>query len=101
MGLEEIIGGLDLFCLTNTDMCCTEQGEAGFWYFPDGTTIPRNTSGVGYRREEGLVALMYSGMSTPPPSGLYRCEIQDSSGGTVILFAGIYDNELGSNMNCH
>ena len=99
VNLEDITGGSDLLCLTNTATCCrgrdTGSTGVGFWYFPDGSVVPSdNSNGLSRDRGTSFVALTHSG-SGSPPSGLYRCEIPDSEGQTVTLFAGVYRSGLG------
>ena len=87
VSLEEIRGGSDLFCLTNSDTRCSRVGS---WYFPDGSEVPESGDGLRRIRGRSYAALTYTMSPTPPPSGLYRCVIPDSNGQNVILFAGIY-----------
>ena len=49
-------------------------------------------------RGRSFVALTYSGSSSPP-SGLYRCVIPDSNGQSVTLYAGIYGNGRGKEVD--
>ena len=93
--LEQIMGGSDLFCFTNTTQCCNDGNTAGVWHFPNGALVP--DSGSGFSREAGtsFIALAYSSSLTQPPSGLYRCVIPDSAGQSVTLFAGIYGRGEG------
>ena len=83
---EIVLGGNDLFCLTNFDM---GQARMGSWYFPDGREVP-NFPGTGFTQIRGssYVALTYSS-SGSSPTGLYHCEIPDMNGQNVTLFAGV------------
>ena len=83
---EITIRSNDLLCLTNFDM---GSASTGSWYFPDGREISNSGSGFIRIRGSSFVALTSAGL-IPPPSGLYRCEIPDSNGQNVTLFAGIY-----------
>ena len=98
--LEEITGGSDLFCLTNTAACCkhrdTGSGPAGQWFFPNGTQIPNTAPGFSVDRGRGSIALTYTDSPDHhPPLGIYRCVINDSNDDTVTLFAGIYSIDTG------
>ena len=102
--LEEITGGSDLFCLTNTTACCrhihTRSGPAGNWYFPNGTEVPNDNSRFSVDRGNSSVALTYSGMASPTTTGLYRCTIPTAPNNrSVTLIAGIYGNMKGK-PNC-
>ena len=88
---ENITGGNDLFCLTNYD---TGSILVGTWYSPDRSEVSQSGNGYHYIRGKSFVALTHSGSSSPP-SGLYFCEIPDSRGQTVTLFAGLYRSGLG------
>ena len=82
-----------LFCLTNSAFCCRNRdanrtGAIGLWYFPNDTVVPGKSSGINRDRGASFVALNSS--NTDDPTGLYRCEIPDTSGVNRTLFAGIY-----------
>ena len=91
VSLEDIRGGSDLFCLTNSTM---RLDPVGSWYHPDGTKVQESGSGFSHNRGRSFVMLTYSG-SGSPPSGLYRCVIPDSSQQDVTMYVGIYENEQG------
>ena len=67
----------------------------GSWYSPDGNEVPMSGSGLHRIRGISSVAVTYSSSASLPSSGVYRCEIPDSAGQTVTLFAGLYRNGDG------
>ena len=102
MDLDDITTGDGrLFCLTNTASCCRASdtpggvGGVGVWYFPDGTEVPRSSSGFNRDRGTSFVALS-RGSSSNVVTGLFRCEIPDVNGEIVTLIVGIYRSVKGN-----
>lgn len=69
-----------LLCKTDKVGCCKSSLQGEF-YYPDDTLVPVRAIGhpVYRNRGEGYIRLNYYG-SGGAPTGLYRCEIPDSSG---------------------
>ena len=88
---DEFRKDIDLFCVTNYDV---GSSGVGSWYFPNETEVPQSETGLSQYRGRSYVALTHTNSLTPPPSGLYRCVIPDSSGVNMTLFAGIYQGIL-------
>ena len=66
-------------CVTDRKPCCGSQ--IGEWYFPNGTTVPRQHSAAPFYRNEGddgAVNLNRIGSDTVSPSGVFCCEIPDA-----------------------
>ena len=69
-----------LQCVTDRKPCCGSQ--IGEWYFPNGTTVPRQHSAASFYRNEGddgavnLNRISYNAVSL---SGLFCCEIPDAT----------------------
>ena len=88
-----------LFCLTPSLECCgdSETPNAASvtreWYLPDGTPVP--SAGTVFSREQvsSAVALYRSGGTSP--SGVYRCEIPDTSGTSQNIYVGVYSQGAG------
>ena len=86
-----------LICITNKTYCCRredkhniEPGE-GEWYFPDGSKV--SLKGIGddfYRDRHASTIRLNRRNNATMPSGLFRCEVNDSYNVTKNLYVGIY-----------
>ena len=86
-----------LICITNKINCCRredkhndEPGE-GEWYFPDGSKV--SVKGIGddfYRDRHASTIRLNRRNNATMPSGLFRCEVNDSYNVTKNLYVGIY-----------
>ena len=94
-----------LYCVTDNVNCCgtppslPNSGGSGngrgHWYFPHNARIPSSTGRNGRWYGSwltGAVILNYRGNGTNGASGLFRCEVQDSTGNTQQLYICMYDN---------
>ena len=88
-----------LFCLTPSLECCNDSETPNAasvtreWYLPDGIPVP--SAGTVFSREQvsSAVALYRSGGTSP--SGVYRCEIPDTSGTSQNIYVGVYSQGAG------
>ena len=90
-------------CITNLGTCCTSnQGiHRGYWYFPDGDSVPNRSPGINIFEFRGTqrVALRrrHNAMG---PSGLYLCDIPTDDNDLSVretVYVGLYasgGNEL-------
>ena len=96
-----------LYCVTDDVTCCGTPprllssgsggsgNDRGHWYFPHDATIPSSTGHNGRWYASwltGAVLLNYRGDGSNGATGLFRCEIQDSTGTTHHLYTCIYAN---------
>ena len=85
-------------CVTNSTDCCESNQEAG-WYYPNGTQLPTNESGVAFysSKHQGEVQLnRKGGQGAPEDAGIYHCELPDTSGVTHFRYVGIYNRPSGT-----
>lgn len=92
-------GSEALLCATDSTTCCTAESEHdGNWYSPNGSKIgpqiENSTQALYISRNNQTVDLNYMNVSDIP-SGIYRCEIADTSSITNHLYVGIYPQEEG------
>ena len=87
--------GDSLVCVT-TDVntqCCTDIGGVGKWFYPNGSTVPRNVddfnrnSQIHRTGRANQVRLNFRTRQTSP-TGEYTCVVPET-GGSVIQTAGI------------
>ena len=86
-------GSAALLCTSTRQRCCF-SGD-GWWYFPDGSEVERN-SATYYRtrsRSPGTIHLHRNPGATT--TGIFRCEILDGSGDLQSLYVGIYTATTG------
>lgn len=85
-----------LLCLTDKDIYNIQPRE-GQWYFPNGTQVPiKGTGWSYYRSRDTKVVQLHQRNSLSRASGIFRCEVQDVSGLTHTLFAGVFSLQEGS-----
>ena len=85
-------------CVTNNTDCCTNNQEAG-WYYPNGTQLPTNESGVAFYSTKGQGEVRLNrkvGQGSPEDAGIYHCELPDASGVTQFRYVGIYNRPSGT-----
>ena len=93
IGETNTISNTGLQCITDRMPCCAAAGaRAGEWNFPNGTTVP--TQGVATtfyrtRGDDGTVNLNRLNTNVMMPTGLFCCEVPDTSGDTQPLCANI------------
>ena len=86
-----------LICITNKINCCRredkhdiEPGE-GEWYFPDGSKVLVKDGGADFYRDRHASTIRLNRRNDATmPSGLFRCEVNDSYNVTKNLYVGIY-----------
>ena len=87
-------------CHTDVSTCCSSsQGpDRGDWYFPNGSRVPFEGQGdIFERRADQRVDLCRRVGSSPPPPGIYRCDIPISSGEQLPVHVGVYGGNDGGN----
>ena len=100
MTLENIgEGDSSLLCVTNRDGCCSSQegGAAGEWHFPNnGSTVGTNNGGGSFYRNRGpSVVRLNRRHNAMSPTGVFRCEIPDTSNNNQTVYVGVYAAEKG------
>ena len=90
------IGGeyLALQCVTNRENCCNESNTGG-WRDWRGRPVHQGVDGVTclyVTRGDGVISLHRKSGCTPDMSGLWRCDIPDSSGEMQSLYIYISDS---------
>ena len=96
MNIAEVgIGQYALLCMTDKECCCGIPGHRyGEFYYPDGRKVPIEGEGdVFFRdRREKMIRLnrKYGYFIT----GMYRCEIPDSSGTMQKLYFNLSTGDL-------
>ena len=104
MTLTDIGIRLGIYCLTPNLECCSDSETPNTtsvtreWYLPDGRLLTSDNSPFLKNRVSSAVALRRDPF-TPAPSGVYRCEIPDSSGTSQNIYVGIYPQEVGEIRN--
>lgn len=70
-----------LFCRTDNVACCrTPPNNAGQFYFPSGERVRTRRFGQGlYRNRRSQHIRLNRRIGVTTPTGVYRCEIPDSS----------------------
>ena len=95
--LLEQIGEVDsetLVCVTNNTECCSNETVTGEWLFPNGSHIPHSSQGLGFYTSKSSQKV-HLHRKHGSASGIYRCEIPDTSGVQQTLYAGIYSKSSG------
>ena len=85
-------------CMTNSIDCCENNQEAG-WYYPNGTQLSTNESGVAFYsiKDQGEVRLnRKAGQGGPEDAGIYHCALPDASGVIQFRYVGIYNRPSGT-----
>lgn len=80
-----------LLCKTDKIECCrTRPNRIGQFYYPNGVQVPSNNARQGFYRNRGnqLIRLNRRPRTTSP-TGLYRCEVADSSDVMQNIFANL------------
>ena len=80
-----------LRCTTDRVGCCTSEGRAGEFYFPNGEQVPISGNDLSrtYYRFRGDGFIFLNRRSNGILTGQFRCEIPDASGTLVNLFINI------------
>ena len=89
-------GAAALVCTTTYTPCCSSANPETLWYFPNGSPVPNNPALSYHRkrgRDPGRVILVRNFESTT--TGIFHCDIPDTSGFIQSLYVGIYDNSAG------
>ena len=78
-----------LLCVTDRSDCCSSPN--GEFYYPDNTAVGFSNTNPLYRNRGPQVVRLNRRTNTLSPTGVYRCEIPDSSG----RMQNIYINVIG------
>ena len=90
---HDLSGSDSVQCHTQFGNCCRPgYGEiAGYWFFPDGSSLPFGSNNdVYYRREAQRVVLRKK--RDPSVTGLYCCNIPHNFSARETLCVGLYNN---------
>ena len=88
-----------LICLTNRFPCCDDEDES--WYHPDGSRVLAASERVSdnfYQSTFSIQSIFLAGpiFAGNFPSGIFHCEINDTSNTRRKLYIGIYRNGEGN-----
>lgn len=91
-------GDRALFCFTDLSQCCVDESR-GQWLFPDGTTIPLDSTqdklDFSIERGSGFVRLNRKNNATSP-SGMFCCEVPDATSSLIQICINI--NPVGGTL---
>ena len=89
-------GDAGVQCTTDRDGCCSGEGRAGDFYFPNGEKVPVSGNDLlrTYYRNRGSGFIRLNRRSNGVITGLFRCEIPDASETLVDLFINIGNNNI-------
>ena len=79
---------LPLSCTTPVTQCCTSS--QGTWVASNGVQVTTDTSSSVYQEYGRSSIDLYVTSDAMVMSGLYRCDIQNSSGDLVSYFVALY-----------
>ena len=90
----EDIGEKDdaLLCMTNLTACCGQSGNKsvlGNWFFPNGTSVPRNGMQWNFYRTRGQMVVRLN-RRRGGVDGIYSCVIPDSMNVNQTIYIGMY-----------
>ena len=103
--LEDIgEGGAGLHCYTEVATCCRGMdnpngNSSGVWLFPNGEVVGSRSSSrldVFSRTRDRRSVILHRGPEATGPTGIFTCEVPDSSGATQKLYYGIYSRFGGT-----
>ena len=87
-----------LMCYTDKLDCCRGSKAAerlGEWYYPNGIVVRQDSN---FYKNRGLsVVRLYRRMNAIMPTGVFHCEVPDSSGVDHSIYVGVYPREQGNN----
>ena len=91
-------GSAALICTTTASYCCLSI-DGSHWYFPDGSTVQRNSTTYYRTRtigaDTGSATVRLNRIPGATTSGVFRCDIPDVSGDLQSLHVGIYNATTG------
>ena len=88
-----------LFCLTNKIDCCRASGVGGIigeWFFPNGSLLNNEVSGDDIYRGRGPRFVRLHRRNNTQTTGVFHCEVPDTSGANQTLYVGVYPVNSGS-----
>ena len=90
--------GPALYCLTPSTECCETPSEANVtreWYLPDGRQL--SSADTIFTREQvsSAVSLYRIRDGGTSPTGVFRCDVPDSSGSSRNIYVGLYPQTHG------
>ena len=88
-----------LFCLTPSLECCSDSETLNAanvtreWYLPDGRLVSSASTVFSREQVSSAVSLFRNGGTSL--TGVFRCEIPDTSGTSQDVYVGIYPQNDG------
>ena len=93
VAINDIGDGDDaLLCVTDKPDCClhvSKRSGQGEFYYPNNSRVRFNTGAPWYRNRGPQVVRLNRRNGTLSPTGVYRCEIPDSTGMDQSLYINI------------
>ena len=83
-----------LLCLTDRVECC-DGGTGGDWYYPNGSLVPFGYEipmASIYRNRDASRVRLNRRNNAQSPTGVYRCDVPDSSGADQSIYLGVVAN---------
>ena len=91
-------GSAALNCTTSLPKCCL-SGNGGGWFFPNGSEVMRDGSLPYYRtRAYPTGTLLLHRNPNGTTTGIFRCDIPDTSSEIRSLYVGIYTSTTGESL---
>ena len=84
-----------LLCMTDRTDCCSSP--VGEFYYPDNTAVGFSSTNSLYRNRDTQVVRLNRKNNALSPTGVYRCEIPDSSGRMQNIYINIIGNPYCQN----
>ena len=107
LGNNSFVGYIDgavLMCLTNSSTGCCNNSNAGGWRDERGRPVEEGANGTSclyVTRGDGVISLHSKSGCTNYTSGLWRCDIPDSSGEMQSLYAYISSDSNNGKLTTH
>ena len=91
--------GAALICTTTHQGCCLSN-DRSHWYFPNGSQVQRSESLPYYRtrtyyRNDGSATVRLHRNPEATTTGIFHCDILDTSGELQSIYVGIYTTTTG------
>ena len=97
IGVTSSTGDNDGLRATTTHRPCCQAGQIGHWFLPGITTaLPfSETADISRIRSDDGEVILNRRNDALPPTGIYTCNIPDSSGVLTNVYIGIYLESTG------
>ena len=88
-----------LLCVTDNTTCCArdqspDRGILGDWYYPNGIGVANNGELWDFYRNRGP-SVVHMHRRRGGVTGIYRCEIPDTTGVDQTIYIGVYTANTG------